>query len=223
MSSLGFFWVVSDDALQQKLLEWSIILAKRHYPDVPRCVATSDSSFSCDAQMIYFKPTRDDPRHESIYMLHLSPFDTTYYLCSRSMIMFRFDHLLAGATFETSKHYFEEDDPHCMEEDNAIIVYNKHVIKLFHSWLLTQKIDWIPEKPRHILNEWRKHYPDYSVNEKLMINSESNKRHFMKVFDVQSRRELCGVPLPLWFRFPIFDLDKGFDTFYNMVIRDRTL
>ena len=223
MSSLGFFWVVSNDTTQQKLLKWSMILAKRHYPELPHCVATSDNSFSCDAQMIYFEPTRDDPSHESVYALHLSPFDTTYFLCNRSMIIFRFDHLLSGVPFQTSKHFFEENnDPHGMEEDNAIVVYDKHIIKQFHSWLSTQKIDWIPWRPRHILHEWRKHYPDYYVNEKLMIDSEANKKHFMKAFDIQSRRELCGVPLPLWFRFPIFDLDTSPDVFYNMVIKDKT-
>ena len=222
MSSLGFFWVVSNDATQQKLLKWSMILAKRHYPELPHCVATSDSLFSCDAQMIYFEPTRDDPSHESVYALHLSPFDTTYFLCNRSMIMFRFDHLLSGEPFETSKHYFEENDAHCMEEDNAIVVYSKHIIKQFHSWLLTQEIDWIPKRPRHILHEWRKQCSDYYINDKLLIDTESGKRHFMKVFDIQTRKELCGVPFPLWFRFPIFDLDKSINTFYNMVIRDRT-
>ena len=107
---LGFFWIVSNDANQQKLLGWSMILAKRHYPELPHCVATSDNSFSCDAQMIYFEPTRDDPSHESVYALHLSPFDTTYFLCNRSMIIFRFDHLLSGVPFQTSKHFFEENN-----------------------------------------------------------------------------------------------------------------
>ena len=186
MADLGFFWIVSDNATQQKLLKWSIILAKRHYPELPCCVATSDTSFSCDAQMIYFDAVRDDPSHESIYNLHLSPFNTTYFLCNRSMVMYRFDHLLADVTFQTSKHYFEQNDPHCMHEDNAIIVYDKQTISQFHSWLLTQNVDWISRRPRHLLHEWKKHYPDYFINDKLMIDCESNKRHFVKVFDIQT-------------------------------------
>ena len=45
MSSTGFFWIVSDSEEQQQLLKWSIILAKRHYPELPRCVLTSDKLF----------------------------------------------------------------------------------------------------------------------------------------------------------------------------------
>ena len=102
MSSTGFFWIVSDSEEQQQLLKWSIILVKRHYPELPRCVLTSDRAFSCDAEMIRFDSVRD-PTHESIYNLYMSPFDKTYFLCNRSMVMSRFDHLLSDATFESAK------------------------------------------------------------------------------------------------------------------------
>lgn len=219
MSKLGFFWVVSDSKEQQQLLKWSITLAKRHYPELPRCVATSDRAFSCDADMIRFDAVRE-PHHESIYNLYMSPFDKTYYLCNRSMIMSRFDHLLSDATFESAKHFYEEGDKDTNIEDSSILVYDNHTIKYLHLWLIAQDRDWLPGLPRHILHEWRKHYPDYYVNDKLLISSESNKRHFTKLYNLQSRTELCGIPLPLWFRFPIFDLAKDYDTFYEMVIRD---
>ena len=219
MSSTGFFWIVSDSEEQQQLLKWSIILAKRHYPELPRCVLTSDRAFSCDAEMIRFDSDRD-PTHESIYNLYMSPFDKTYFLCNRSMVMSRFDHLLSDASFESAKRFYEQGDEDTCNEDAALVVYDSQTIRFFHLWLSAQDKEWVPGRPRQILHEWRKHYPDYFINDKLLVNCESNKRHFTKALNLQSRAELCGIALPLWFRFPIFDLSKDFDTFYEMVIRD---
>jgi len=127
LANAGIFWVVSEDPTQQKLLKWSIQLAKRHYPELPRCVATTDSSLKVDADTISFIPRQSDPKIESALQISLSPFERTIYLCCRSMILHRFEHLLQQCEFEG----------HC--QPIADHPYLNHWIRPIHAWLSSLK------------------------------------------------------------------------------------
>ena len=49
----GFLWICSENEEQQYLLNLSIQLAKRYYPELPRLVFTSDKTLQVDAECEY--------------------------------------------------------------------------------------------------------------------------------------------------------------------------
>ena len=222
LSNAGIFWVVSDDPTQQKLLRWSIQLAKRHYPELPRCVATTDSALKVDAETISFTPRQSDPKIESALQISLSPFERTIYLCCRSMILHRFEHLLQQCEFEGHCQPIA-DHPylnHWIRPIHAWLSYTKKAAQEFDQWSKEVDHKWLPGQPAHVFTEWHKYKP-YPVNSRVCIDAYSTKQWWTKYLKLQTRFEIDKRPLPLWFQFPVLDLEEDYDKFEKLIIQPQ--
>jgi hypothetical protein len=137
------------------------------------------------------------------------------------MVLGRFEHLLHDTHFESSVNPIEDHKwlDYEVRPMNYFISYSKKGISKFDDWLSNQKDEWVTGQPCHILTEWHR-FSKYVLNDQLVVDSESTKRKWAKHFNLQSRHEFCGITIPLWFRFPIIDLDQDFNLFYELILRD---
>lgn len=220
LSDAGFFWVVSDDKIQQKLLTWSIKLVKYHYPELPRCVATSDSTLQVDADIVMFQPQYDGPKLDGILQLPLSPFKRTIYLCCRSMVLRRFEHLLSDVPFEGDCHPIDVHSylDYWIRPLHAWLSYTDCEAKKFKEWRDSTTHKWLPNNPSSVLVAWHQ-YSNYKLNSLIAIDSHSTKTWWSKHLKLETRKEISQIPLPFWFQFPVLDLAYDFELFEKLIIK----
>jgi hypothetical protein len=212
----GFMWITSDHPLQQDLLKVSIELAKRLYPEIPRLVLSKDSSLQVDADIELIEALHSDPDCDVAYHLSKSPFNRTVFLCNKSMITSRFEHLLHECAFEASVksaggHTYLQTPYRVM---NNILNYSKQGIELFDAWLHRQNTEW--QNSDHIIT-WYHRDNCVMFNYKLVAEQSCPREDFLnETFQSDLRSRICGTPIDHWLNFPIFDLSKDYDVFKRL-------
>ena len=216
----GFMWVCSESEEQQYLLNISIHLAKRYYPQLPRLVLTSGSSLSVDAECIQTDLLySNDPAPDKNILdcLVKSPFEYTYFLCNRTMIISNFDHVLTGSDFEAqirpSSYHDYIKQPY--EISNAFIAYSKRGVAKFDNWYKTKQLaDYV--NSQHLLADYYAEHP-FTVHNNLMADGCADRLEFLHTLLGTQTRKLCGIPFTHWLNFPLLDLDGQYKEFEKIM------
>ena len=216
----GFMWVCSESEEQQYLLNISIHLAKRYYPQLPRLVLTSGSSLSVDAECIQTDLLySNDPAPDKNILdcLVKSPFEYTYFLCNRTMIISNFDYVLTGSDFEAqirpSVYHPYIKQPY--EISNAFIAYSKRGVAKFDNWYKTKQLaDYV--NSQHLLADYYAEHP-FTVHNNLMADGCADRLEFLHTLLGTQTRKLCGIPFTHWLNFPLLDLDGQYKEFEKIM------
>ena len=217
----GFVWICSENEEQQYLLRMSISLAKRYYPELPRLVFTSDITLQVDAECLYveLKYTNDpEPSKNIVDPLINSPFDYTYFMCNRTMIISRFDHLIQHADFEAQirpNRGYHKYNALPYEISNAFIGFNKSGITDFYSWYQDNKF---PKyfNSQHLLAGYYEHN-NFKVHNNLCCCTSADRLEFLEELLGVQPRKLCGMPITHWLNFPLLDLDRNYKEFEKLM------
>ena len=216
----GFMWVCSDNEEQQYLLSMSIHLAKRYYPQLPRLVLTSDASLSVDAECLLTEllySTDAAPDKNILDCLIKSPFEYTYFLCNRTMIISNFDHVLTGSDFEAQIRPSKYHDyvKHPYEISNGFIGYSKLGVAKFDSWYKTKKLtDYVTSQ--HLLADYYAEHP-FTVHNNLMADGSADRLEFLDTLLGTQSRKLCGIPFTHWLNFPLLDSFQNYKEFEKIM------
>lgn len=213
----GFLWVVSDSAEQQQLLQWSIEHAKRIYPEKPRLVVSKDHTLQVDAELKLVEAQHENPECDLCYQLHHSPWERTIFLANRSMVLNRVDHLLEAVPFETPvksphNHDYLQCEWRCC---NNLISFSREGVTQFNTWLHQTERTWVNSD--HILTTWSKH-SSVQLNWQLIAEGGQFESYYRELFQGDSRLSACGIRLPHWFQFPVFNLEWDFKRFHELTL-----
>ena len=140
MTSKALLWTTSPCKIQQKLLDTSLIFAKKVYPELPRVVYTNDLTYKNDLIDDLRNPDWPDNHKQELKVFDLLPlcdFDIVWSLCNRTILMFNFDELLKTDHFEciirpNARTPTEKRVPECNESfivSNAFFQINRDEIK----------------------------------------------------------------------------------------------
>jgi len=215
----GFMWVCSENIEQQYLLNMSIHLAKRYYPQLPRLVLTSDSSLSVDAECLLTDLLHSNdaaPSKNILDCLVRSPFDYTYFLCNRTMIISNFDHVLTGSDFEAPIR--GNTDPIVKtpyQIANAFIAYSKRGVAKFDNWYKTKQLtNYI--NSQHLLSDYYAEH-QFKVHNNLLSSTSTDRLEFLETLLGIQTRKLCGIPFTHWLNFPLLDLAQNYKEFEKIM------
>jgi hypothetical protein len=215
----GFMWVCSDNEEQQYLLNISIHLAKRYYPQLPRLVLTSDSSLSVDAEclltdLLYSNDVAPDKN--ILDCLVKSPFEYTYFLCNRTMIISNFDHVLTGSDFEAQIR--GNTNPRVKtpyQISNAFIAYSKSGVAKFDSWYKTKQLTNYMNS-QHLLADYYSEHP-FKVHSNLLSSTSVDRLEFLEALVGTNPRKIGNIPFTHWLNFPLLDLDNRYKEFEKIM------
>ena len=216
----GFVWVCSENEEQQYLLHMSISLAKRYYPDLPRLVFTSDITLQVDAECLYTQLKHTNTASPSLNILDclaISPFDYTYFLCNRTMIISRFDHIIQHTDFEAQirqNRGYHTYITQPFELSTVFIGYSKQGVKLFNNWWKSNNKAYV--SAQHALTDYYEEHP-FTVHNNLASCASVDRLEFLEELMGTQPRKLCGIPITHWLNFPLFDLDRNYKEFEKLM------
>ena len=215
----GFMWVCSDNEEQQYLLNISIHLAKRYYPQLPRLVLTSDSSLLVDAECLLTELLySNDPAPDKNILdcLVKSPFEYTYFLCNRTMIISNFDHVLTGSDFEAQIRGSKNPrvkTPYQIA--NGFIAYSKCGVAKFNDWYRAKQLTNYMNS-QHLLADYYTEHP-FKVHNNLLSSTCTDRLEFLEDLLGTNPRKIGNIPFTHWLNFPLLDLDNRYKEFEKIM------
>jgi len=215
----GFMWVCSDNEEQQYLLNISIHLAKRYYPQLPRLVLTSDASLSVDAECLLtdlLYSTDAAPDKNILDCLVKSPFEYTYFLCNRTMIISNFDHVLTGSDFEAQIRGSKNPSVKTPYQiANGFIAYSKSGVAKFDNWYKTKQLtNYI--NSQHLLADYYAEHT-FKVHNNLLSSTCTDRLEFLEDLLGTNPRKIGNIPFTHWLNFPLLDLDNRYNEFEKIL------